>query len=256
MYARSIRDQLGSIGIDDLPRNGASVLAGIGGPDGPSRDLPAELGVTKQAVSQVVETLVNRGYLERGRDRGDRRRISLELTARGQQVVDSVLRGVEEVDRQLQERVAPEQVGAMRSALFALSAINSAALATGATRHRPGRQLRRFEPIFPVRDLATALAHYSALGFKTLAYDGGDQYGFANREGNGLHLATHAGHDASQGAEAYLHVSDADALYAEWSRPGIGGLTRPVGPTPYKLREGSHIDPDGNLIRFGSPMED
>jgi hypothetical protein len=23
-----------------------------------------------------------------------------------------------------------------------------------------------------------------------------------------------------------------------------------------KLREGSHIDPDGNLIRFGSPMEE
>jgi hypothetical protein len=49
---------------------------------------------------------------------------------------------------------------------------------------------------------------------------------------------------------------DADALYEEWSRPGIGGRTHPVGPTPYKLREGSHTDPDGNLIRFGSPMDE
>jgi DNA-binding MarR family transcriptional regulator len=255
-YARSIRGQLGSIGIDDLPRNGAFILAGIGAPDDPRQDLPAELGVTKQAVSQMIDTLVNRGYLERGRDPGDRRRISLELTARGQQVVDAVLRGVQEVDRQLEERVAPEQVETMRSALLALTAINSTGLATGTPRHRPRRQLRRFEPIFPVRDLATALAHYSALGFETLAYDGGDEYGFANREGNGLHLAAHVDHDASHGAAAYLYVRDAQALYEEWSRPGIGGRTRPVGPTPYKLREGSHIDLDGNLIRFGSPMED
>jgi hypothetical protein len=27
-------------------------------------------------------------------------------------------------------------------------------------------------------------------------------------------------------------------------------------PTPYGMREGSHVDPDGNLIRFGSPMEE
>jgi hypothetical protein len=38
--------------------------------------------------------------------------------------------------------------------------------------------------------------------------------------------------------------------------PGIAGHTHPVEPTPYRLREGSHLDPDGNLIRFGSPIEE
>ena len=51
-------------------------------------------------------------------------------------------------------------------------------------------------------------------------------------------------------------MHDADALYAEWSRPGIGGQTLAVCLTPYQLREGAHIDPDGNLIRFGSPIPD
>ena len=113
-------------------------------------------------------------------------------------------------------------------------------------------------PIFPVRDLAAALAHYTALGFATLAYAGGHDYGFANRDGIGLHLAADPDHEAGHGhsAEAYLYVRDADALYTEWSRPGIGGQTRPAGPTEYGLREGSHTDPDGNLIRFGSPAED
>ena len=259
-YARSIRAQLHAIGADDLPRNGAFILAGIGAGGGPRQDLPAELGVTKQAVSQVIDTLVIRGYLTRDTDAGDRRRISLELTGRGHEVVAAVVHGVDLVDDQLLERVSPKQVAAMRSALLALAEIKTENLATGAGRRREPRQLQRFCPIFPVRDLAAALAHYAALGFATNPYEDGDYYGFADRDGTGLHLALHSGHDHDHdhghGGSAYLYVRDADALYEEWSRPGTGGQTRPAGPTPYGLREGSHTDPDGNLIRFGSPVPD
>jgi len=123
-------------------------------------------------------------------------------------------------------------------------------------------RLRSFSPIFPVRDLRRALAHYASLGFDVTTYDGGDFYGFADRDGVGLHLSLEAGHDHDHDAEdghehvgsAYLYVADADALYDEWARPGVGGLTRRVGDTAYQLREGGHVDPDGNLIRFGSPM--
>jgi hypothetical protein len=103
--------------------------------------------------------------------------------------------------------------------------------------------------------MAAALAHYAALGFGIHPYAGEDDYGFADRDGTGLHLAGDPGHDpAHSHASAYLDVRDADALYAEWNRPGVGGRTLPAGPTPYGLREGAHIDPDGNLIRFGSTM--
>jgi Ser/Thr protein kinase RdoA (MazF antagonist) len=118
----------------------------------------------------------------------------------------------------------------------------------------PPTHLTSFSPIFPVKDLRRALAHYAALGFTTTAYEDGADYGFADRDGIGLHFAAEADLQPGQGsAETYLYVEDADALYAEWTRPGIGGLTRPVGDTDYRLREGSHVDPDGNLIRFGSP---
>ena len=128
----------------------------------------------------------------------------------------------------------------------------------------PRTRLRSFSPVFPVRDLRRALAHYQSLGFDVQPYSEGDGYGFADRDRVSLHLSLDAGHEHEGGDDgghahehvgtAYLYVADADALYDEWARPGIGGLTRRVGDTPYELREGSHVDPDGNLIRFGSPM--
>ncbi len=252
-YAQSIQAELHAIGIDDLPRNGAFILAGIDPAGGPRQDLPSELGVTKQAVSLVIDVLVNRGYLERHPDPGDRRRVVLELTGQGQQVVDATVRGVEAVDRELEARVPPEQIQAMRAGLIALTEIKAADLSTGRGRRRPARELLRFSPIFGVRDLGAALAHYATLGFHTHPDDGGDQYGFARRDGIGLHLSVQ---EAPCPGAAYLYVRDADALYTEWSRPGIAGHTHPAGPTPYRMREGSHVDPDGNLIRFGSPLDD
>ena len=122
----------------------------------------------------------------------------------------------------------------------------------------PRSRFSSFSPVFPVRDLRRALAHYASLGFEVESYAEGDEYGFAGRDEVSLHLSLDEGHGPEAGHQhvgtAYLYVEDADALYDEWARPGVGGLTRRVGDTPYKLREGSHVDPDGNLIRFGSPM--
>jgi DNA-binding MarR family transcriptional regulator/catechol 2,3-dioxygenase-like lactoylglutathione lyase family enzyme len=260
VYAQAIRAQLEQIGVDDLPRNGAFILAGIDAAGGERPDLQGELGVTKQAVSQLIDVLAGRGYLERGADSGDRRRVALELTGRGREVVEAVVRGVDLVDDQLAERLPDGHVDAMRAGLIALAEIKAEDLATGKGVRRADarsdpktRQLRRFSPIFGVRDLAAALAHYASLGFRTSAYDDADYYGFADRDGTGLHLALRDDGDLRPGT-AYLYVRDADALYEEWSRPGIGGHTHPAVPTDYKLREGSHTDPDGNLIRFGSPL--
>ena len=256
VYAQSIRAQLHAIGINDLPRNGMLILAGAGTSGGPAQDLPAELGVTKQAVSQLIDVLVTRGYLERQPDPGDRRRIAIELTARGQEALEAGVRGLEAVDDQLEEQVSREQIEAMRSVLMALTDIKIDAVTTGAGLRRPARQLRRFCPIFGVRDLSAALAHYATLGFSTLASDDSNDYGFANRDGVELHLAADPGHDPIHPGSAYLYVRDAGALYEEWSRPGIAGHTHPPEPTPYKLLEGAHVDPDGNMIRFGSPMDE
>jgi catechol 2,3-dioxygenase-like lactoylglutathione lyase family enzyme len=105
-------------------------------------------------------------------------------------------------------------------------------------------------PIFPVTDLARALEHYAALGCLVSSHDA--TYGFAARAGVELHLVVVADHDPARTASAaYLHVPDADALAQEWRHVEVTGAPE---DKPWGLREGWHRDPDGNLLRFGSPL--
>lgn len=119
-------------------------------------------------------------------------------------------------------------------------------------------------PVFSTSNLTRWLKHYEALGFQVRRYvdtnedgKGGSEsdgiYGYANRDGIQLHVAVNPDHDpAATAGCAYLYVNDADALHAIWSL--VPDSKRSVAPTntDYGLREGAHIDPDGNLLRYGS----
>jgi predicted enzyme related to lactoylglutathione lyase len=108
---------------------------------------------------------------------------------------------------------------------------------------------KRFAPIFPVRDLGRALAYYRQLGFSTREYEGGG-YGFAVLDGVELHLGLVA--EEATPASAYLFVDDADALARTWASAGAD-ISAPQD-TDWGQHEGAVIDPDGNVIRFGSPV--
>jgi len=111
---------------------------------------------------------------------------------------------------------------------------------------------RRIAPIFPVRDLDAALAFYQRLGFSVRPYSGGG-YGFASRDGLELHLGVVPADERRSGA-AYLFVDDSDAMAAAWRASGVEVHT--PQDTEWGQHEGAVVDPDGNVIRFGSPMRD
>jgi hypothetical protein len=119
---------------------------------------------------------------------------------------------------------------------------------------RGRRPMRRAVPILAATDISRALAHYAALGFETEEWDGGG-YGFAARDGIELHLGQPEGFDpATNTISWYLQVADADALHAEWAAAAVAGELVAPFDTDYGMREGSHTDPDGNTVRFGSPL--
>ena len=122
---------------------------------------------------------------------------------------------------------------------------------------RSGHTVRRTIPILATGDVSRAVAHYAALGFETEHWDGGG-YGFVMRDGvELLHLGEREDFDpATNTVSCYLHVIDADALYAEWAAADVAGELVAPFDTDYGLREGSHTDPDGNVVRFGSSIPD
>jgi predicted enzyme related to lactoylglutathione lyase len=113
----------------------------------------------------------------------------------------------------------------------------------------------RVAPIFPVSDLAAALAYYRRLGFRAREWPGGG-YGFVTLHGAEFHLGVEPDLDtrADRRATAYLFVEDADALARTWL--AAGGDVHGPQDTEWGQHEGVLTDPDGNSIRFGSPIED
>ncbi len=122
-YAHAVRAELANAGCDDLPRNGAHVIGGLVNQHEELANLLRGLQVTKQAASQLLDTMVLRGYLTRSADPTDRRRLVVEPTERGRQAADAVRTGVAAIDAELAQRLSAEQVAGLRAALFALGSI-------------------------------------------------------------------------------------------------------------------------------------
>jgi catechol 2,3-dioxygenase-like lactoylglutathione lyase family enzyme len=106
-----------------------------------------------------------------------------------------------------------------------------------------------YDPVFSVVDVERAVDHYQRLGFTTDHHD--ETYAFAHWGNLVIHLTRDDNAGAHMTSTLYLHVQDADAVAATWRSAGI----EVAGPEnqDYGKREGSHVDPDGNLIRFGGP---
>jgi DNA-binding MarR family transcriptional regulator len=122
-YAQAVNANLEAAGFGDLPRNGAFVLGGMGNRGGTAVEMIRGLGVTKQAASQLIDTLVLRGYLTRDINPEDRRRMTIALTERGRAAAAAVRSGVESIDAELGRMISPAELAGLRAGLDALGHI-------------------------------------------------------------------------------------------------------------------------------------
>ena len=108
------------------------------------------------------------------------------------------------------------------------------------------------EPVFKVADVTQSLAFYERLGFATSRHD--ETYAFAHRDRDlTLHVAQAVDGEAPGHGAVYIHCQDADKVAEDWRGVGID-VTGPHDHD-YGKREGFVTDPDGNVIRFGSPLK-
>jgi DNA-binding MarR family transcriptional regulator len=124
VYRDAVRQALTNVGCDDVPRNGVFVLAGLdqttpARESSPQADVVASLGLSKQAASQLIDTLVIREYLERRIDPEDRRRMGIRLTERGRTAAVAIRAAIERIELALAQLITADQLLGLRAGLAA-----------------------------------------------------------------------------------------------------------------------------------------
>ena len=115
-------------------------------------------------------------------------------------------------------------------------------------------------PGIPITDMARTVEYYELLGFTFRPPDASSKAGvafaIARRDGIELHFALKPDHDPGRAATwVYVRVEDVDELMEEFRAAGAEP-SLPVHDTAYGMREFAQVDPDGNLILFGSRLRD
>jgi len=119
-YGQAIRHALTEAGFDDLPPRSAFVLGAIRRGETSASSLAQGMATSKQAASQLLDTLVARGYVDRVPDEQDRRRVTLTLTDRGRGAAVEVRDAIEGVDARLVDAVGADDLAVLRRSLTVL----------------------------------------------------------------------------------------------------------------------------------------
>lgn len=124
-YGQAISSDLIAAGYEDLPRNGPFVLGGMANHGGSAVEMIRGLGVSRQAASQLIDTLVVRGYLAREVNDEDRRRLDITLTERGRGAAAVIRGAVDRVHAELATMISPQDLAGLRAGLSALAEIKN-----------------------------------------------------------------------------------------------------------------------------------
>ena len=121
--------------------------------------------------------------------------------------------------------------------------------------------IRQISPQFFTTDIPATLAYYrDKLGFECLStWLDPPVYAIIARDRQAIHFrcaqppTANPGKYAEELLDAYVHIEDPDALYAEYCSRGIE-FTRELGDTAWGSREFVIKDCDGRLIAFGANL--
>ena len=113
---------LAARGFPDVRPAHGFAFARIGAGDATNADVAAHLGITKQAASQLVEQLVERGYVVRTPDAKDRRARRLVLTDRGHDCTRAAEQAAAETVGGWANALGPSVFAAFSGAVVELSA--------------------------------------------------------------------------------------------------------------------------------------
>lgn len=118
-YGRGVRAALEEAGFGDVPIAGSRVIGVLTRRPATIGELAERLDLTKQAVSKMCDSLVERGYASRSPHERDRRRLLLTLTDKGGKAAWVIGQAVKNVDDELLAHFDADQLGALARGLAA-----------------------------------------------------------------------------------------------------------------------------------------
>jgi uncharacterized glyoxalase superfamily protein PhnB len=121
--------------------------------------------------------------------------------------------------------------------------------------------IRQIAPQFFTTDIPATLAYYKdTLGFECLGtWHSPPVYAIVARDKHAIHFrlaeppTLNPNKYADELLDAYIHIENADALYADYAARGVE-FTRELGNTPWNSREFVVKDCDGRLLAFGANL--
>ncbi len=126
--------------------------------------------------------------------------------------------------------------------------------------------VRRAVPILRITNAERATGFYCdrlgfVIDFRYAAGPDGPVYFGVSLDGQQIHLSAFGG-DGPTGTSTYFYVDDVDALFQGFITKGLTTPGRPSSPVEdgpvdqtWGMREVYVRDPDGNTLRFGSPID-
>lgn len=120
-FRAETRAHLASAGFGELPQPGFWALTAIDRGVRQASRLVGEMGISKQAVSQLLDTLVASGFVERRPDPTDRRRTELTLTPKGRRAVKEISAATHATERDFVARLGQESYALLARMLEVLT---------------------------------------------------------------------------------------------------------------------------------------
>lgn len=107
-------------------------------------------------------------------------------------------------------------------------------------------------PVLPFQDGAATIAFYKAFGFDV--NDNWKEYLMMKRDEIELHFWKCDDRHIAENSGCYLRVRDIEPLYKECLSLGIVHPNGPLKDHPWRMREFSILDNNGNCLRIGESL--
>ena len=119
-FTRQVLHKLAENGIDDITLRHFVVIPYIDDKGIRAVEIARQVGISKQAVSKLVDELVQKGYLELKADPTDGRAFLVLMSNKGNEFLKLAIQYTQQVEKQWSNQVGEQDFKSMKSAMTIL----------------------------------------------------------------------------------------------------------------------------------------